>query len=411
MSNMAQHKKQRQESSDRVSQKAPNVVRIRVDEADPLSSFSPEGSVGTVGSVGSVGGGWSIASAADDAHGSAAAGVAVASPPPVSVPPRTIPAWVLMGAAALVTVAVVLGGGWLYLKYRPNVPLSAQRSPLTGQATLNSRPAGATVMVDGVAKGITPLALELPAGTHDVLFRTPDGERRISLKIESGVRVAENVDMPAAPVATGGQLDVTSDPAGARVTVDGAPAGQTPLQLRNIAAGRHVVGLSHGGGVVNRTVDVTAGATVTVFASLAGGGTVPTGSFAVDSPLELRLLENGQLLGLSNSAPLVLSAGKHQFDLVNEALELRITRAVTIESGKTVRLSVPPPNGSLSVNAAPWAEVFVDGRSIGVTPLGDVPVAVGTREIVWRHPQFGERRRTIVVGAQTPVRLAMEMNR
>jgi serine/threonine-protein kinase len=63
----------------------------------------------------------------------------------------------------------------------------------------------------------------------------------------------------------------------------------------------------------------------------------------------------------------------------------------------------------LFINASPWADVSIDGRSIGVTPLGDVSVAVGSHEVMWRHPQLGERRKTVVVGAQTPVRLTVDM--
>jgi hypothetical protein len=63
------------------------------------------------------------------------------------------------------------------------------------------------------------------------------------------------------------------------------------------------------------------------------------------------------------------------------------------------------------VNASPWAEIFLDGRSIGMTPLGSVAVAVGNHELVARHPQLGEKRRSIVVGAQTPARVSMDMSR
>ena len=136
-----------------------------------------------------------------------------------------------------------------------------------------------------------------------------------------------------------------------------------------------------------------------------------TGTVGVESPLELRILENGRLLGLSNAAPIVVSAGKHQLDLVNEAVELHLTRAVSVDAGKPTRLSITIPNGTLSVNAVPWAEVFVDGKTIGVTPLGSVSVPVGSHEIVWRHPQFGEKRRTAVVGAQSTARITMDMTK
>jgi hypothetical protein len=158
-------------------------------------------------------------------------------------------------------------------------------------------------------------------------------------------------------------------------------------------------------------VDVASGATASVFVTLNQPAGTATGTLAVDAPIELRILENGQLLGLSNGAPIVMAAGKHQFDLVNEQLELRLNRSVTIDGGKSTRLSVPIPNGTLSVNAVPWAEVFVDGHSVGVTPLGVLSLPVGSHEVVWRHPQLGERRRTVVVGAQNATRIAMDFSR
>jgi serine/threonine-protein kinase len=51
------------------------------------------------------------------------------------------------------------------------------------------------------------------------------------------------------------------------------------------------------------------------------------------------------------------------------------------------------------VNATPWAEVWIDGRSLGETPLANVEVPVGEHELVFRHPDLGERRQRVVVRA------------
>jgi hypothetical protein len=240
-----------------------------------------------------------------------------------------------------------------------------------------------------------------------VVFHGDAGERKLTIVVERNARVSENVDMPVAGVAASGEIDVTSDPAGARVTVDDNIAGRTPLKLKALAPGQHVLELTQGSNTVTRVVDLSAGSSLNVFVSLAGAGAA-SGSFAVESPVELRLIENGQLVGLSGSAPLTLSAGSHRFEFVNEQLEFSVSRAVTIERGKTTRINVPVPNGTVFANAAPWAEVFIDGRSAGVTPLGNLSVPVGTHEFTWRHPQLGERKRTVTVGARTPVRLSMD---
>jgi PEGA domain len=279
-----------------------------------------------------------------------------------------------------------------------------------GRAVLKSRPAGAAVLIDDVARGITPVEIELSAGSHTVVFRSGTGERTVDLAIENGTRVVEDVDMPAAGAATA-QIEITSDPASARVALDGRSAGETPIKLHDIAPGHHVVAISEGSATVTRAVDVAAGASASVFVSLAASAAPAGATFSVESPVDLRVLENGQLLGVSNAAPIALAAGKHQFDLVNDALELRLTRSVTIDPGKAARISVTIPSGSLFINASPWADVFVDGRSVGVTPLGNVPVLVGSHDVVFRHPQLGEKQRTVVVGARTPVRVAMDMTR
>ena len=235
-------------------------------------------------------------------------------------------------------------------------------------------------------------------------------ERRLALKVEAGARLSENVDLPNPPRKSG-QLEVTSDPQGARVTLDGNPAGVTPLSIKNVGAGRHVIIVTQGETMVNRSVEVSSGASASVFVALGARGRESTGWFALDAPVELRILENGQVLGLSGGAPLMLPAGRHQLEFVNDSIEMRLTRTVTIDSGKSARVSVALPNGMLFVNASPWAEVFVDGRSIGTTPLGSIAVSVGSHELVARHPQLGEKRRSIVVGAQTPLRVSMDLSR
>jgi hypothetical protein len=67
--------------------------------------------------------------------------------------------------------------------------------------------------------------------------------------------------------------------------------------------------------------------------------------------------------------------------------------------------------GYLSINATPWADVWVDGKSVGTTPLANLEVTAGNHEILWRHPHLGERRETITVTASTPARAATDFSR
>jgi hypothetical protein len=69
-----------------------------------------------------------------------------------------------------------------------------------------------------------------------------------------------------------GTLVIESRPSGAAVTVDGRPAGVTPLTLTDVAAGRRTVRLEHAGyRTVTTTVDVRPGERARVAARLEGG--------------------------------------------------------------------------------------------------------------------------------------------
>jgi serine/threonine-protein kinase len=101
--------------------------------------------------------------------------------------------------------------------------------------------------------------------------------------------------------------------------------------------------------------------------------------------------------------------GRHQLRLVNEELDVEVTKTVAVQAGATASVAVPLPSGSLSVNAAPWAEVFLDGNRVGETPMANFAAPLGTHEIVLRHPKFGERRRTVVIRRGAPVRVGVDL--
>jgi len=375
------------DSRTRTGSTPPVVVPIRAGaESDPLASFASEKEAGR----------------------SSAPKTAPPAKPARVASPLIKPALTIVAAALVVVIAGLAAYRYSALASTPASATAGKA--LMGKVALNSRPAGVAVSVDGVARGVTPLELDLSTGSHDVVFAGETGERRLAVNVEANTRISENVDMPAAGTVSG-EIEVTSAPAGAHVTVDSNTAGRTPLKLKSLAPGQHVIEVTSGSNTVTRTVDLSPGGSLNVFVSLAGTATAASGTFAVESSVELRLIEGGQLVGLSGSAPLTLSAGRHQFEFVNEAFELNLARSVQVDAGKTTRISVPMPNGTVFANASPWAEVFIDGRSIGITPLGNIPVTVGSHEIVWRHPQMGERRRTVNVGARTPVRLSMDMTK
>jgi hypothetical protein len=120
------------------------------------------------------------------------------------------------------------------------------------------------------------------------------------------------------------------------------------------------------------------------------------GGITVSSTIDLQVFKAGQPIG-STAGPIAVNEGSHTFELVNETLGFRLPQTVTIKGGQMTTLKISVPNGRVSINAAPWAEVTIDGTPAGQTPLANLSLPIGTHEIVFRHPQFGERRQTVVV--------------
>jgi PEGA domain len=314
----------------------------------------------------------------------------------------------------IICAATLLGIGSATVVYIASTRLQAARTvaprtdPSSGTAVLDSNPAG-FVMIEGVVRGQTPLSLTLPAGTHNVTITSGQASRSVLLEIAAGTTTRQYIEFAAgaAPAPTTGRLDVTSQPSGARVTVDGAPKGVTPISIAEMTVGPHQLSIVNGDTTIHRSVTIRAGATSSVDASIASADS-GAGWVALTSPIELTLADDNQIIGTTKAARVMLPAGTHNLVLANTALEFQTTLAVRIEGGKTVTRAIALPTGSLSINAVPWANVWVDGAEVGTTPLANVPMPIGTHEVMWRHPQLGERHRTITITAKTPTRIGMD---
>lgn len=71
----------------------------------------------------------------------------------------------------------------------------------------------------------------------------------------------------------------------------------------------------------------------------------------------------------------------------------------------------PPtaPDGSLQVVARPWAEVSIDGRLIGETPLDRIPLPPGPHSVRLRHPAFEPLERAVTIKPGQGVKLVVDL--
>lgn len=138
---------------------------------------------------------------------------------------------------------------------------------------------------------------------------------------------------------------------------------------------------------------------------------VRNGGIRLTSPIELTVLDGDRVIGSSAESPVFTTAGRRELEFVNSAIGFRTRQIVDVKAGQIISFTVPVPNGTLNINAQPWATVFVDGKQVGETPIGDLSVTPGQHEIVFRHPQLGERRERAIVRAGAETRVAVSLQR
>lgn len=305
----------------------------------------------------------------------------------------------------VVLLALALGAA-VYWANRLQVPAA----PQNGTLRIETDSPGAEVRIDGTLRGVTPLSLTIPSGAHKVTVQQGTNQKELPVSVTTGEVTAYHLTWSGAPapaVAEVGNLTVTTDTPGGEVTVDGEARGAAPLTVRNLTPGQHRVNVRSGGTSYTRTVQIEAGATASLV--IGANGVTPWGWVSIATPVAVQVFEGQRLIGTSDIDKIMLTGGEHELEFVSEPVGFRASRKVRVGANQTTSVALEMPKTAVSINALPWAEVSVDGTRVGETPLGNVAMALGPHEVVFRHPQLGERRVTTVITLKDANRVSMDM--
>jgi serine/threonine-protein kinase len=176
---------------------------------------------------------------------------------------KGVPVALVLGGVALLLLVIVGVGILLFLKNRhaepsPSPVAEATVTPhptaapprvATGVLAIDSQPAGASISVNGEAKGISPVELPgLPIGNYDVRAEMKGFEPRSQTATLTTDALRADVHLVLSRVAPVlGSAEIVSTPPGAAVSVDGTKGGQTPVADLKLRAGSHRVELAKEG--------------------------------------------------------------------------------------------------------------------------------------------------------------------
>jgi hypothetical protein len=331
------------------------------------------------------GGRTSLTSMADPighSHGSAPTSRAVPIEPRVIVtapePSRGINWRRLVAASVLIALFQgVAFAAWWWVQPGAQGTLVVQTSKI-----------GVEVLLDDKVVGRTPFREEVAPGRHRLGLRQGTNVREMPVEISVGVVTTQAIDWPSLSGGRG-NLQVTSNPAGAEVFVNGKSRGDAPLLLEDLPAGDQVLMLKSDAGTVTITTTVVPDQTTPVEVKIFAGWIL------VDAPVEVNLLLNGRdKIGSSMDGQILLPPGPHRVQAVNEGLGIRQWFSVTVEPGAVRRVPFTVAPATLTLQEE--AEVFIDGTSAGTTP-GTISIQPGTHDIVIRPVGGVERRQALTV--------------
>lgn len=239
-----------------------------------------------------------------------------------------------------------------------------------GLLLLKTDPAGCDVQVDGVSVGVTPCLITHLAAKDAYTVRLRKAgyqSQTISVRFDGRKPLVREERL----ILASGTIDIQSEPSGAEVMVNGIARGTTPVRVTDVAKGRAVVKF-HLDGFEDeiRELAINAGDVQNLPVVLRGlPGTMQLSSV----PSGARLYVNNEARG---TAPLTLrdlKAGTYEVRAELEGYGTE-TRTVVLGNGAAAREEFRLSNimGRLEVRTCPpGVQVYLDGRSVGVTQSKD----------------------------------------
>ncbi len=153
-----------------------------------------------------------------------------------------------------------------------------------GSLYVDTKPEGAKIYIDESYKGMSPVNLTMLSASRISVKATKNGynDQKETVFIREGRDT--KLTLQLFPIVTkGGNIKVTSKPSGAKWYIDGAYAGTTPDEMRNLEEGKYRIDIKKDGyGKYSQSVQVKAGRQANLAINLKTIQTVSSGSKKVE---------------------------------------------------------------------------------------------------------------------------------
>ena len=296
------------------------------------------------------------------------------------------------------------------------------------------------VFVDGAKRcGTSPCRVtSLKAGTHMVKVVAAGYEQTAdqAVAVEKNTEAVLNVTLSRASEGTG--IKVTAAGSGLRLSVDGKDVGPLPQELKDMTPGDHTIKISGSDRyktfekhitvtpdemqVIEPKLHVIKGLARIVPGDGAKGAKVLLVSGHERRPIpklpikiDIQTDKSWSIVATRKGyedykQEITFEDGKAErtfkIDMVeNGSAPSHASHAVASHHATTTThheahaSAAPAGKGTLNINSIPVSSVILDGRPLGTTPKVGIKVSPGAHTVVFVHPEYGRKVRSVSVSA------------
>lgn len=274
--------------------------------------------------------------------------------------------------------AIVIAAGAIFLIPRgeggiENYDAESQRvaPKVSGYGTLEieSFPEGAAVYIDNRLRGRTPFREDVAPGSYSIRLEHSDFQQStLIVQIESGERVIKRMDLEPVYI-----LEISANPADALIKIDGAFQGKTPSTITWTQADCELVIERDGWSTFRKNLTLRPGTNVIDYALEKSSIRISINSAPSDAQVYIddKFIGKTPLNEELSPGSYALKVQKEGFRIEEKQIRLSsdITQSFTLQASESV---------TIKISVHPWAEVFIDGKSIGnVPPIKEISLTVG----------------------------------
>jgi len=282
-----------------------------------------------------------------------------------------------------------------------------------GTLKITSRPAGASVILNGRIEGQTPFeSKEIPAGDYQLIIRQ-SGYADYNESVKIVKNKAKNISKELAVLSNKfGKIRISTKPSEASVFLDGEFLGSTPYENDKIPVGLHRLVIKKTGySEFNQSVNIETDKLTPVSADLSAAAKIAVNS----DPSGADVLINDKTVGKTPYTDSHLAYGEYTITIAKTGYK-PYSEKLKITDNKTVikiDQKLNPVTGKVEILVRPYGSIYINDelKAQDTNSPFTTELPGGRHKLKIVHPTLGSMTREILVTGEKTQKFNFDMSR